>query len=130
MITGIIDLVFEHEGRYYIADYKSNLLGTQLEDYTPDKLRKAILDRRYDLQYLLYVLALHRYLRQRVRGYDYSQHMGGVYYLFLRGMRPASGPRYGVYHELPARELIERLDQQVFAHRSINVEVSAARGLI
>ena len=140
MITGIIDLVFEHEGRYYIADYKSNLLGTQLEDYTPDKLRKAIFDRRYDLQYLLYVLALHRYLRQRVRGYDYSQHMGGVYYLFLRGMRPASGPRYGVYHELPARELIERLDQQVFAHRSVivrgvtvpgvNAEASAARGLI
>lgn len=128
MITGIIDLVFEHEGRYYIADYKSNLLGTQLDDYRPDKLRKAILDRRYDLQYLLYVLALHRYLRQRVRDYAYSRHMGGVYYLFLRGLRPASGPRYGVYHELPAQDLIERLDQQVFAYRNVAAELSSAEG--
>lgn len=126
MITGIIDLVFEHEGRYYIADYKSNLLGTQLDDYAPDKLRRAILDRRYDLQYLLYVLALHRYLRQRMRDYSYSRHMGGVYYLFLRGLRPASGPRYGVYHELPAQNLIERLDQQVFAYRNVAAELSSA----
>lgn len=126
MITGIIDLVFEHEGRYYIADYKSNFLGTQLDDYAPDKLRRAILDRRYDLQYLLYVLALHRYLRQRVRSYDYSRHMGGVYYLFLRGLRPASGPRYGVFHELPSLELIERLDQQVFAYRDMGADALAA----
>ncbi|MES3007370.1 MAG: exodeoxyribonuclease V subunit beta [Pseudomonadota bacterium] len=126
MITGIIDLVFEHDGRYYIADYKSNLLGTQLDDYTPDKLRKAIFDRRYDLQYLLYVLALHRYLRQRVRGYAYSQHIGGVYYLFLRGLRPASGPRYGVYHELPDQALIETLDQQVFAYQRVDGEASSA----
>ncbi|MEK7260230.1 MAG: hypothetical protein AAB211_10615, partial [Pseudomonadota bacterium] len=101
-------------------------LGTQLDDYAPDKLRRAILDRRYDLQYLLYVLALHRYLRQRVRVYDYSRHMGGVYYLFLRGLRPASGPRYGVFHELPSPELIEKLDQQVFAYRDMDAEALAA----
>src|SRR5690606_11961045 len=62
MITGVIDLVFEHEGRFYIADYKSNYLGSSLEDYAPGRLRRAMLERRYDLQAVLYVLALHRYL--------------------------------------------------------------------
>lgn len=118
MITGIIDLVFEHNGRFYIADYKSNYLGSALADYAPEQLRQAIFDRRYDLQYLLYVLALHRYLRQRLRDYDYNQHMGGVYYLFLRGMRPTTGPRFGVYHDLPPLSLIAELDQQVLGHTS------------
>ncbi|HHO69659.1 MAG TPA: exodeoxyribonuclease V subunit beta, partial [Gammaproteobacteria bacterium] len=115
MITGIIDLVFEHEGRFYIADYKSNFLGGALDDYTPDKLRQAVLDRRYDLQYLLYALALHRYLRQRLAGYDYDSHFGGVYYLFLRGMRPASGARFGVHFDRPAPALIDWLDRQLLA---------------
>ena len=118
MITGIIDLVFEHRGRYYIADYKSNYLGSALADYAPEQLRQAIFDRRYDLQYLLYVLALHRYLRQRLRDYDYNQHMGGVYYLFLRGMRPATGPRYGVHHDLPPHALIDELDSRVLGYQS------------
>src|SRR5690606_35997206 len=111
MVTGIIDLVFEHEGRFYIADYKSNYLGSSPEDYTPANLRRAMLERRYDLQALLYVLALHRYLRQRIRDYDYGRHMGGVYYLFLRGMRPRHGTRYGVFHDCPTLELVERMDR-------------------
>lgn len=115
MITGFIDLVFEHEGRFYIADYKSNLLGMRLSDYTPEALRKAMFDRRYDLQYLLYTLALHRYLKQRVPHYHYDQHMGGAYYLFLRGMRPEHGPRFGVYFDFPPRMLIEELDQKIFS---------------
>ncbi len=114
MITGVIDLVFVHNGRYYIADYKSNLLGFALEDYEPARLRRTIFDRRYDLQYLLYVLALHRYLQQRVQGYDYDQHMGGAYYLFLRGMRPEHADRYGVYFDLPAKSLIAELDEVMF----------------
>lgn len=114
MITGFIDLVFEHEGRYYIADYKSNLLGKRLSDYAPEALQRAMFDRRYDLQYLLYILALHRYLRQRVPHYHYDQHMGGAYYLFLRGMRPEHGPRFGVFFDLPPLSLIDELDQSVF----------------
>jgi len=113
MITGIIDLVFEHNGRFYIADYKSNYLGSSLEDYAPARLRHAMLERRYDLQAMLYVLALHRYLRQRIPGYDYQRHMGGVYYLFLRGMRPQHGARYGVFHECPALDVVEQLDQVI-----------------
>lgn len=114
MITGVIDLIFEHEGRYYVADYKSNYLGAALEDYTPPILKRAMLDRRYDLQYLLYVVALHRYLRQRIPSYDYSESMGGVYYLFLRGMRPECGADYGVYFDLPPLGLIEELDKNIF----------------
>lgn len=114
MITGVIDLVFEYEGRYYIADYKSNLLGTRLQDYRPEALREAVFERRYDLQYLLYLLALHRYLKQRIPDYHYDSHMGGVYYLFLRGMRPAHGAAYGVYVDRPDFSLIDVLDRDVF----------------
>ena len=114
MVTGIIDLVFEHEGRFYIADYKSNFLGGQFGDYERPGLAQAVYERRYDLQYQLYTLALHRYLRQRLRGYDYARHFGGIYYLFLRGMRPLSGPACGVYFERPAPALVEALDRQIF----------------
>ncbi len=115
MVTGVIDLVFEHEGKYYLADYKSNLLGRHLGDYTADILNNAIADRRYDLQYLIYTLALHRHLRQRIQNYDYKHHFGGVYYLFLRAMRPETGNDYGIYFTLPDYELIRLLDEEIFA---------------
>ena len=113
-MTGIIDLVFEHEGQYYLADYKSNHLGYTLDAYAPELLQQAVYDRRYDLQYLIYTLALHRYLKLRLPDYDYDQHIGGVYYLFLRGMRRASGTEYGVFYDKPEQALIEALDTQVF----------------
>jgi exodeoxyribonuclease V beta subunit len=114
MVTGVIDLVLEHDGRYCIADYKSNFLGSALEDYAADRLQAAVVERRYDLQYFLYTLALHRYLRTRLAGYDYERHFGGVYYLFLRGMRPETGARYGVYRIRPPLDLVEALDRQIF----------------
>ena len=114
MVNGIIDLVFEYQGKFYIADYKSNFLGGSLDDYLPDRLRQAVFDRRYDLQYLLYTLAVHRYLRQRLDNYRYSEHFGGVYYLFLRGMRPEHGPACGVFHDRPGEQLIEQLDSELF----------------
>jgi exodeoxyribonuclease V beta subunit len=110
MINGIIDLVFEYEGRYYLADYKSNYLGSAMEDYAPERLYQAMLDRRYDLQSLLYALALHRLLAMRVADYDYARHFGGCYYLFLRALRPAQGNRYGVHFERPGQDTIERFD--------------------
>ncbi|MDX8409723.1 MAG: exodeoxyribonuclease V subunit beta [Mariprofundales bacterium] len=110
LMTGFIDLVFAHQGQFYIVDYKSNRLGATLSDYTPDRLAEAVYDRRYDLQYLLYTLALHRYLGNRIRDYDYETHVGGAYYLFLRAMRPQHGVDYGVYANRPQRALIEKLD--------------------
>lgn len=121
LVNGVIDLVFarpNHQtGRFYIADYKSNFLGGRFEDYAPRRLSAAVFERRYDLQYLLYTLALHRYLRWRQPGYDYARHFGGVYYLFLRGMRPETGPDCGVFFARPAEALINALDGRVFRHR-------------
>ena len=111
LITGVIDLVFEYQGKYYLADYKSNFLGGRIDDYSPDRLRRAMADRRYDLQYRLYAVALHRYLAQRIPDYRYDQHFGGVYYLFLRAMRPQYGPDYGVYFDLPEWSELESLDR-------------------
>ncbi|MEG1969118.1 MAG: exodeoxyribonuclease V subunit beta [Burkholderiaceae bacterium] len=108
MLKGFIDLVFEHEGRYYVADYKSNWLGQDASAYTPAALREAVLDHRYDLQYTIYLLALHRLLKQRLPDYDYDRHLGGAVYLFLRGQDAAGG---GLHCERPPRALIESLDQ-------------------
>jgi exodeoxyribonuclease V beta subunit len=116
MVNDVIDLMFEHRGRFSIADYKRNFLGGRIADYDGDRLRAAVYERRYDLQYLLYTLALHRYLRRRLCGYDYERHFGGVYYLFLRGMRPETRRTCGVYFERPAVDLIEALDRRVFNH--------------
>lgn len=110
MMRGFIDLIFEHRGRFYIADYKSSYLGAAVEDYGRDGLRRAVAAHRYDLQYLIYTVALHRYLRHRIPEYRYETHFGGVYYLFLRGMRPERGDA-GVYFDRPGIELVERLDE-------------------
>ncbi|UZE12703.1 exodeoxyribonuclease V subunit beta [Pseudomonas sp. B21-053] len=108
MFKGFIDLTFEHDGRYYVADYKSNWLGVDDAAYTEQAMEQSILDNRYDLQYVLYLLALHRQLKARLPDYDYDRHVGGALYLFLRGTRAAS---QGVYFARPPRELIERLDR-------------------
>lgn len=107
MFKGFIDLTFEHQGRYYVADYKSNWLGADDSAYTEQAMTASILDHRYDLQYVLYLLALHRQLKARLPDYDYDQHMGGALYLFLRGTRSQG---QGVYFTRPPRILIESLD--------------------
>jgi exodeoxyribonuclease V beta subunit len=107
MFKGFIDLVFEHEGRYYVVDYKSNWLGGDDAAYTPEAMEKAVTEHRYDLQYVLYLLALHRQLQLRLPDYDYDEHIGGALYLFLRGSRALG---QGIHHARPPRELIEALD--------------------
>jgi len=109
-LRGFIDLVFRHQGRFYIVDYKSNWLGPEAEHYGPEPLARAMADHHYYLQYHLYVVALHRYLAQRVPQYDYERHFGGVYYLFLRGMAPAHAARCGVFFDRPPRALLDTLD--------------------
>ena len=108
MMHGFIDLVFEWQGRYYIADYKSTYLGDEYSRYGDQHLSQNIQDNYYDLQYLIYSLALHRYLKQRVLNYKPDTHFGGVYYLYLRGM---SGNRQtGVYFSPIDEDLLNRLD--------------------
>ncbi|HHQ4567869.1 TPA: exodeoxyribonuclease V subunit beta [Aeromonas hydrophila] len=106
MLKGFIDLVFEWQGRWYLLDYKSNHLGMSPADYSRPALEQAMAEHRYDLQYQLYSLALHRLLALRLPGYDFEQHFGGVFYLFLRGM-----PQGGIFHTRPSRELVQGLDR-------------------
>ena len=110
MLKGFIDLVFRHEGRYYLLDYKSNWLGEDREAYTRPAMEQAMRAHRYDLQYQLYSLALHRYLRHRLADYDYDRHFGGGIYLFLRGMDGQEGGQ-GIFTTRPVRPLIDGLDQ-------------------
>ena len=114
-LKGFIDLVFEHEGRFYILDWKSNHLGHRPQDYDSEAVRKAMDENGYHLQYLLYTIALNRYLASRLPDYDYRQHFGGVLYLFVRGVRPdwrnADGSPCGVFFERPAPDVIDELDQ-------------------
>lgn len=110
LTRGFIDLVFRFEGRYFIADYKSNHLGNRVEDYDPSRLKEAMQRLRYPLQMLLYTVALHRYLTLRLPGYDYDAHFGGVFYLFLRGMRPETRGETGIFFHCPPKALLHRLD--------------------
>ena len=110
-MTGSMDLIFERSGRYYLADYKSNWLGVDPDAYGPDRLSRVIGREAYDLQYLIYTVALHRYLGQRVADYDYATHFGGVFYLFVRGMNPARGADCGVFRDRPSPSLVAALDR-------------------
>ena len=114
-LKGFIDLVFESHGKFYLLDWKSNYLGAQSADYGPDQINQAMSEHGYHLQYLLYTVALHRYLQRRVPGYRYQTHFGGVLYLFIRGVRPhwknSDGSASGVYFHQPDFALVEQLDQ-------------------
>jgi exodeoxyribonuclease V beta subunit len=103
LLTGFMDIVLEHQGRYYVLDYKSN----KLPDYSPDSITASMLSHRYDVQYTLYILAVHRLLKSRLKHYSYEQHMGGALYLYLRGIDQMG---QGLYVHKPPLALIEALD--------------------
>ena len=121
-LKGYVDLVFRHRGRYYLADYKTNHLGESLASYATARLPEAMSHGHYYLQYHLYVLALHRHLSQRLRGYDYEEHFGGVHYLFVKGMTESSGPAAGSFFEKPPLARIEALSQLFGALQGSNAE--------
>ena len=110
-LRGYVDLVVEHAGRWYILDYKSNWLGPAPADYGPEALADAIRAGGYPLQYLVYLVALHRYLVTRLPGYDYERHVGGAFYLFVRGIDPAAGMRRGVYFDRPTAACLYAIDE-------------------
>ncbi|MDX9873563.1 MAG: exodeoxyribonuclease V subunit beta [Spongiibacteraceae bacterium] len=111
MLKGFIDLIFEHDGRYYVIDYKSNWLGPDTDSYTTDAMNHAILEHRYELQYALYSVALHRLLRSRLPGYQPERHLGGVFYLFLRGL--GADGEFGIHQAQLPMPLIEALDRML-----------------
>ena len=109
-LGGSADLVFEWQGRFYLLDYKSNWLGACTADYTEANLDRAMNEAGYPLQYLLYTVALQRYLSRRIgAGYDYDRHFGGVYYLFVRAFGLAPG--LGLHYARPEARLIAAIDQ-------------------
>ncbi|ALG68638.1 exodeoxyribonuclease V subunit beta [Beggiatoa leptomitoformis] len=110
-MKGSIDMIFQTAGRFYLVDYKSNLLGVKTDAYHHSKLPAAMEGEAYYLQYILYLVALHRYLQNRLPDYHYETHIGGVYYLFLRGMNPNTGANYGVFRDKPSVAFIEQLSQ-------------------
>ncbi|EOX4080595.1 exodeoxyribonuclease V subunit beta [Vibrio alginolyticus] len=111
MLKGFIDLVFEHQGKYYVLDWKSNHLGDDVTSYHGEALKSAMADHRYDLQYQIYALALHRFLHSRLANYQYEQHFGGVYYLFLRGMDGQSD--HGIFAAKPTFEFLQEMDRLI-----------------
>ena len=113
-MKGFIDLVFEFDNKWYIVDYKSNFLGQSYDDYSCDAMDDAMIEHHYILQYHIYVVALHKYLKFRQKNYDYNLHFGGVFYLFIRGMHPEQGPESGVFFDRPDFEFVNTLSTDIF----------------
>ncbi|MDE3012226.1 MAG: exodeoxyribonuclease V subunit beta [Pseudomonadota bacterium] len=106
-LKGFIDMVVEHQGRWYVIDWKSNHLGARPQDYAAAGLQAEMTRHDYALQALIYLLALHRLLACRLPDYQPARHLGGALYLFVRGVRPgwrdADGTPCGVWF-LPAAQ--------------------------
>ncbi len=108
LMHGFLDLFLEHNGRYYILDWKSNFLGNRLEDYGRDGLAEGMKGNNYYLQYYIYTVAMKRHLENKLPGFDYERDFGGVIYLFLRGVR--SNNSTGIFYAKPALHQIESLE--------------------
>jgi exodeoxyribonuclease V beta subunit len=106
-LKGFIDLVVCHENQWFILDYKSNYLGPCFSDYNQKNITGAMISHDYILQYTLYLAALDRYLQLRMKDYNYADHFGGVFYLFIRGM--AKNKETGIYFHRPGNEFMEQL---------------------
>jgi exodeoxyribonuclease V beta subunit len=111
-LKGYVDLVFLHGDRYYVVDYKTNHLGDFVGDYHVERMAAEMAESHYFLQYHLYTLAVTRLFERFVRGYAYETHFGGVYYLFMKGMRP--GAPGGVFFEKPPRERLDALSRALW----------------
>lgn len=112
-LHGFMDLMFRAEGRYYLVDWKSNLLGLKAEDYTRARMEEEMAHHLYTLQYYLYAIAMDRYLALRIPDYDYERDFGGVGYLFLRGVE--AGKDTGIFFERPDKDRIRRLSELLIA---------------
>ncbi len=112
-LNGFIDLLFEMDGKFYIVDWKSNYLGPSVDDYNKNGLDEAMIHSLYIIQYHIYTLAVHRFLTGRFPGYDYLRNFGGIFYLFVRGMKPELGPMRGVYFDNPPYERITKLERDL-----------------
>ena len=107
LMRGFIDLTFrDPQGRWWVADYKSNRLGPDAAAYAPDALDRAVRAAHYDWQAAIYSVAVHRWLRLTLPDYDPARHFGGASVLFVRGMGGDGGEGAGEWRlPLPAEQL-------------------------
>jgi exodeoxyribonuclease V beta subunit len=108
IMNGKMDLFFEHEGRYYILDWKTNHLGADPGNYSIPALTEAMRENNYHLQYLIYTLAVKKYLQSRIPGFDYQKQFGGVIYFFVRGAR--AGSENGIFNIKPSVEIMKKVE--------------------
>ena len=109
-------MIFQFDGAFYLVDWKSNFLGSRVEDYGRESLAEVMKEKYYILQYHIYTVALNQYLSMRFPDYNYNSHFGGVYYIFLRGVDPEKGPDFGIYRTKPSEKLINELSRSLIAH--------------
>ena len=108
---GFIDLTFEHDGKYYVLDWKSNLLSGEQNSFDQKGLLEEMEEADYILQYHLYLLALHRHLQNsHCPNYDYNHSIGGAYYLFLRGLVHPISVDDGIFFDKPPRDVMLAFD--------------------
>lgn len=130
-LRGFIDLFFEVDGRYYVADYKSNTLGSHKSDYTIKQMTHSIKHAHYDLQYLIYTVAAVKFLQNLQPDFDYERDFGGVFYFYLRGMSQEQDS--GIYFVKPDYSLILALmglfDEALLENLSDEIENESQEGL-
>lgn len=102
-INGLIDMVFRKDGKYYILDWKSNKL-----DYFSGELFNKAVEETYGMQFEIYQLAFIQYLQSVMgKSFDYDKHFGGVYYIYLRGLK--ENDESGIYYSKPDYEKYKKL---------------------
>jgi exodeoxyribonuclease V beta subunit len=111
IMNGKVDLFFQHEDKYYILDWKSNYLGDELHCYSNALLYNVMTENNYHLQYLIYTVAIKKYLETRLPSFDYEKQFGGVIYLFIRGVR--ENTNNGIFFTKPSLGLIQKIESML-----------------
>jgi len=112
-MKGFIDMVFQFDDRFWLIDWKSNFLGDKSEDYNQTAMTEVMKENYYFLQYHIYTLALHQYLKLRKENYNYESDFGGVFYIFLRGA--SSEKDFGIFRDKPSYDFIEELSSSLIS---------------
>ena len=116
LLMGFADLIVEHDGRYWLLDYKSNDLGLQEDAYSVENIQRHVVKNRYDLQMAIYLVALHRLLKARLGSrYQASEHLGGAMLWYLRGV---DSPSQGICTIACSLEMMEALDGSILGGAS------------